>query len=546
MERSTTTRVQAALPTAKMAILTSANMLFLLICVLPVVYMFGSSFLGRDGGFTLANYSRIITESRQRGLLLTSGILGVGSALLAVLLGAPLGLLLARAAVPYRRFLRVLLSVPLVIPPYIFALTWIFITGPTGILAQAAGKDVVSSHTYTTGAAILVLGIAFYPIVMLATEAATRKVNGRLEEAGLLASPAPVVFRRITLPLVAPTVAAAALIVFILAVSEFGVPGLLRVRVFTTEVFTAFAALYDYGAATALSLPLMLLVLFAAIACGSVIGKQLVVVSRTPAKGIPVELGRFRPLLLFGVVLVVTVCVLLPILVLVREVTGIHQLLEAVAGSAVAIRNSLWLSLVGAAIVTALGLLLGYQRARTQSAFSTAQDLLFVLLFAVPSTVVGVGVIGLWNRPAIPVQIYASNFTVLVAYMARFVPVAALILAASTRQIHYSSEEAAQLAGVGWLRTFARVVIPQMLPGIAAAFVVTFVFVFGELGATVLVAPPGESTLPVRVYTLIANAPLSLVAALALIQTSVVLIPMGLLGAYAHFRQDAEHHVEAH
>ena len=57
--------------------------------------------------------------------------------------------------------------------------------------------------------------------------------------------------RGITLPLVAPSVVAAALIIFVLAVSEFGVPGLLRVRVYTTEVFTAFAALYDFSRAIA-------------------------------------------------------------------------------------------------------------------------------------------------------------------------------------------------------------------------------------------------------------------------------------------------------
>ena len=75
---------------------------------------------------------------------------------------------------------------------------------------------------------------------MLATEAAARRVDGRLEEAALLVAPRRRVLWRITFPLVAPVVAAAALVVFVLAISEFGVPGLLRVNVFTTEVFTAF------------------------------------------------------------------------------------------------------------------------------------------------------------------------------------------------------------------------------------------------------------------------------------------------------------------
>ena len=89
-----------------------------------------------------------------------------------------------------------------------------------------------------------------------------------------------------------------------------------------------------------------------------------------------------------------------------------------------------------------------------------------------------------------------SPLIIVVAYLARFVPVAALILAAAVRQTPTSLEEAAEVAGASWPRAFARIVFPQITVAAAAAFVVSFIFAFGELGATVLVAPPGESTLP--------------------------------------------------
>jgi iron(III) transport system permease protein len=161
---------------------------------------------------------------------------------------------------------------------------------------------------------------------------------------------------------------------------------------------------------------------------------------------------------------------------------------------------------------------------------------LFVALFAVPSTVVGVGLIGLWNRPGPLGLVYGTELMLLLGYLARFVPVAALILAATVRTVPVSHEEAAAVSGAGWIRTMWRIVFPQIGAGAAAAWGVAFVLAFGELGVSILIAPPGEATLPIRVYTLIANAPPSDVAALALLQTAVVFTPLAALGAAASLR----------
>ena len=94
------------------------------------------------------------------------------------------------------------------------------------------------------------------------------------------------------------------------------------------------------------------------------------------------------------------------------------------------------------------------------------------------------------------------------------------------------------VAGAGWARTFRRIVIPQQRSGLMAAWVMAFIFTFGELGATTLVTPPGESTLPVRIYTLIANTPSSEVAALALVQVCIVLLPLALVGYFVRGQSD--------
>jgi iron(III) transport system permease protein len=206
------------------------------------------------------------------------------------------------------------------------------------------------------------------------------------------------------------------------------------------------------------------------------------------------------------------------------------------AGSGPAMTNSLVLATVGATAVVSAAVWLGYARARARGRAGQLVDVLFVVAFAVPSTIVGVGLIGVWNRPGVLGAAYGTDVMFILGYLARFLPVAALAVAAATRYVPVSHEEAAAVSGAGWLRTMTRIVLPQVRLGLVTAWVITFVLAFGELGVSILVAPPGESTLPIRIYTIIANTPSSHVAALALLQTAVILIPVAVLGTAASWR----------
>jgi iron(III) transport system permease protein len=217
-------------------------------------------------------------------------------------------------------------------------------------------------------------------------------------------------------------------------------------------------------------------------------------------------------------------------MVLAREALRAESLPAIVEGSGPAIANSLLLATIGATVVTGLAVFLGYARARARGRLGQFADIVFVVAFAVPSTIVGVGLIGLWNRPGLVGALYGTDAMFILGYLARLVPVAALTIAATTRYVPVSHEEAAAVSGAGWLRTMTRIVIPQIRLGLVIAWVIAFVLAFGELGVSILVAPPGEATLPIRIYTIIANTPPSHVAALALLQTAVILTPLAMLG----------------
>ena len=508
-------------PLIRTVVIGSAVVLFIACCVLPVAYLLTIPLSTGD-----VSSRALWLDARQQGLLWNTARLGVGTALLATAVGAPLGLALARINLRGKALLRIVLAAPVVLPPYVMALAWTYL---------GSGNDV-SEWTYSLPAAIVVLGLVFYPLSMLATEVALRRIDGRLEEAAVLSAPPHVVLRRITLPLAAPTVLAAALVIFVLSVSEFGVPGLLRVRVYTTEVFTAFAALYDFSRAVLLAVPLLVLCLLVAVVAVVLAGERLVSTRRGSGTR-PALLHEWQRPAEAVAITAAAIGLGLPVIVLAREALRAESLPAIVEGSGTAIANSLRLATIGATAVVALAVWLGYARARARRRLGQFADIVFVVAFAVPSTIVGVGLIGLWNRPGVVGALYGTDVMFILGYLARFVPVAALAIAATTRYVPESHEEAAAVSGAGWLRTMARIVVPQIRLGLLFAWVISFVLAFGELGVSILVAPPGEATLPIRIYTIIANTPPSHVAALALLQTAVILTPLALLGMAVSVRE---------
>ena len=136
----------------------------------------------------------------------------------------------------------------------------------------------------------------------------------------------------------------------------------------------------------------------------------------------PPLFDRWRRAARLAVAVVIVVAVVLPVVVLVREALNVRSVSASLAGSGEAIANSLILSALGATVVVAVAAGLGYARARARDRIANLADILFVVLFAVPSTIVGVGLIGLWNRPGVFGAVYGTDAMFILAYLARFVP----------------------------------------------------------------------------------------------------------------------------
>jgi len=514
------------------AVLTLTGLLIFVIGLLPVLSMLVQS-LHSDGHWSLGAYRGLLASARQWTLMEHSLVLAALVTALTLLLGVPLGLLLGKTDLPGRRLLTGLFVVPLLLPPYVLAVSWADLLGPEGLLARIAGPDAVQAPThwlFGLPGCVLVLGSVFLPIPMLLTMVFLRTVDPRLEEAARLMAPWPQVLRGITLPLILPGIALAAVLVFLLSLGEFSVPTFLRYDVFPVESFVQFSAFYDFQAATAAAVPLAGITLILLLLEGAFLRERTGQLRLTgPGRGWPrIALGARRTGWVAVAGFLASVLVLVPMGALAVQSADAGAYEEALHRAGDSLVRSLVYASIGATTLTVLGFLAGYLVHTRALPFWRSVDSVTLFLFALPSTVIGIGLISLWNTPWTNL-VYATPAIIVLGYLAKYTVLTSRISATQLGLIPPSMEEAAQVAGAGWTRRMAWIVAPLAGRGLAAAWLVGYLFSLRDTGITMLVYPPGHETLPVRIFTLMANGSPQLIAALCLIMVAASVVPLGLL-----------------
>jgi iron(III) transport system permease protein len=485
-----------------------------------------------DGRISLAFYQGILASDRQWLLIRNSLTLAAVTTLFATATGLVLGILLARTDLPGRRLFAVLFTVPVALPPYITAVAWFDVLGRRGLLsrfATEAAAEWTSAQLFGQAGCVLVLASTFLPISMLLTMAWSRNINSRLEEAGRLSSGWMGVLRKITIPAILPGVLAASTLVFLLTLGEFGVPMFLRYDVFPVESFIQFSAFLNFRAAVAAAAPLVAVTLLVITIEWTLLRNRTHQLQPGPEGDPPMQirLGRLRGGSFALVALVCLLWVVVPLFgLIVRSAPAFSEALTRAADSLV---HSLTYAILGASLITLLGWALGYLiHTRALSCWRSV-DLLTLVLFAMPGTVIGIGLVSLWNRPETSF-IYATPMIVLLGYVAQYTALTNRITIATLAQIPPSMEEAARVMGVGWLRRMGWIIVPLSRRGLLAAWLVAYIFCLRDLGVSILVYPPGRDTLPVRTFTLMANGSAELIAALCALMIAATLVPMALLG----------------
>ncbi len=495
---------------------------FSIIVLLPIIVMFG--------GISMEGYKTLFMDSRQFDLLQNSLLLALGASILSVVVGVPLGYLIARTDIYGKKHLKYLYLAPLLIPPYISAIAWISLFGQNGainqfIMSLFSLKEPVFT-IYGMGGALLVLTLSYFPLITLLTISGLYSMDRKLEDAARLTRTEFGIIKSITLPLMMPYIISGAIFVFIFSLSNYGVPSLLRINTYPIEIFAQFSAYYDEGAAMALAIPIVLVSIILILLQRKYMGNRSYVALENGAeKGRAIRLGKARGIISLYPALILALSVLIPLLVLAANAGSLKTYIAALKTAHMQILVSFVLAVAAATAMVILGLFMAVIIERTHVKGKALIDILTFLPFAIPAVVIGIGLIKVWNRPVID-AVYGSALIIIFGYVTRFIPFVIRAISANMKQVNRNLEEAALLNDVGWLRRLFGVSVPLLAPGILAGWAIAYIFCMGELGTTLLVIPPGEATLPIRIYTLMHYGANQLVSALCIISIIVTLIPI--------------------
>jgi iron(III) transport system permease protein len=536
--------------------LVSGAVLFLLALVLwgyvvaPMVSTFRQSLTGDGGPFI--DYLRLFNFGRgtQSQAMLGSLVISLLSVITAGVTGVFFAVLLNRWDFPLKTICRVLVLVPIALPPLMGVEAFVLLYGAGGtvprLLADLFHADANSFALSGMSGVLLVHTLTMYPYFYLSVAASLAQADDSLEEAAYsLGASKFQTWTRVLLPMLTPSIVAGALLTFMSSMASYTAPLLFGVdRVMTTQIVNK-KVNGDMRFASTVAVMLAVISLVFLIAIRSYERRSTY---HTKSKGGARKQRRVTsPLakaIVFTVALISTIFVLLPITMIFILAFSVNGSWRASAlpskyttanfialftdpVSWVPIRNSLEMSAIALVGTILLGVACAYVITRMRFRGKPAMDIAIMLPWALPGTVVALNLITSFANPSVFSlgKVLIGTFPMVpLAYLVRFSPLVFRSTAASLAQIDPTLEEAARSLGGSWWDAFRRVVLPLIYRGIAAGALLAFVSGVGEFVATSLIYTSRYQPLSIAVQSFFDQGDYGTAATLGVVEVFLVIL----------------------
>ncbi len=531
------------------------------VLVLPPLYyiiktsLYTTEFDGSFGDFTFDNYRELVASDALLRHLFNSVQFAVGSAIIAISLGAALAWTVERTDAPMRQSMLLVSIVSLGVPHVLYTSAWLLILGKSGPVNAAlmasglAASPVVNPNGM--GGMILIEGMIWTPLGFLLLSSVFRTSDGSFEEAAMMCGAGvATTFRRITLGLATPALLALFLLVSIRAFEAFDIPALVGsaggVSVLSTDIFNSIRKDIpsNFGQAGAFAIVLMIVVV-ALLALHRRLLRNAERFQTITGKGYRpriVKLGAFRPVATGFMLLCVVVLLVLPIAMIVttsllpfydgvsremfgRMTTANYGLVAHRASFQSAIVNTLMMGASTATFVCLLTAGSAWLAVRKLSGGWLLDQLTTVPLIF-PAIVLSVAFLQIFLN--MPFPIYGTLISLVIATTVQYLPYGMRFCSAGALQIHRELEEAASSAGASRMQIFVRVILPLIMPAIATSWLFVLLLSVRAVAMPILLSGPNSQVVAVALFDLWTNGQITELAALGVLWTAFMMA-IGLL-----------------
>lgn len=513
--------------------------------IYPLVKVFLASMQDRTG-WTLDNYTSLFDRKLYRNAFLNSLSVGALVGLLGVMIGYLAAFVLTRLDVPGKKLLHYLTILPIISPPFVSAVSILFLFGFNGLLTkqilQLEGFSIYGMH-----GVVLSQVFTFAPIAYLSLRGVLASISPTLEDAALnIGATRWQTFWKVTFPLSVPGIASAFLIVFIESMADFGNPLVLAGASFpmlAPQAYLEITGSFNLGRGATLAVVLILPSLTAfAIQRYYLAKRQYVTVTGKPTASTskvvstPVKWLLYSLLLLFAAMVVMFYLVIL--IGAVTKVWGFNYSLTLDHFYYVfnvgmkSVKDTLIIAIISTPISGLFGMIVAFVVVRRAFPGKKLMEFGSILSYAVPGTVVGIGYILAFNSPPL---VLTGTLTILVlCFVLRYVPVGIQSGIAVLRQIDPSIEEAAQNLGAGTLTTFRKVTLPLIAPAFFSGLVYAFVRSMTAISAAIFLVSANWNLMTVQILNQVGSGRLGVAAAFSVVVILIVLVAVVLINAFVN------------
>ncbi|MCP8614735.1 MULTISPECIES: ABC transporter permease [Bifidobacterium] len=488
-----------------------------------------------SGSFTTKYFARFFGKSFYLETIWNSLAVSVSVTLLSVLIATPLAYIVATISIKGTSVVRSLMLVSSMSAPFIGAYSWILLLGNNGTITgflRRMGIRVPSIYGFP--GIVLVLTLQLSPMVFMYVLGAMKNVDSSLLDAAeSLGYQGVQKVLKVVAPLIMPTVLAGGLMAFMRALADFGTPMLIGqgYRTVPVLIYTEFISEMggDTGFAAAVSIVIVALAVIVFFAQRYVSNRMSYEMNAlhpiVPAKA-RTALGR---VMAHVAVYLFTAFTMIPQLyvaytsfkntsgrVFTRgfSLNSYRQTLDE-AGSA--IKNTMLFSLIAVSIIVVIAVLSAYVMVRRRSGLTGWLDVILMLPFIVPGSVMGIALLTFFNHG--PIVIAGTSIIIVLAFVIRRLPYTVRSAEATLRNTSVSVEEAAISLGASPARTFVRITVPMILSGIISGAILSWISIITELSATVLLYTTKTRTMSIAIYSEVLSGNYGVAAALSTMLT---------------------------